>query len=366
VIPLLDLDHIVFDRPAYLWFLIVPIVLALLWIRQFSKRRADVKRLAGQRTVPVAERFALAGDLPFWMSLIAATACLVIALARPQGPSNTPRRGGIDLVILQDGSASMRVKDVVGDRWRRSMQFLRRLGDSLGWQQDRIAMALFARIAAPQIRLTTDPNTFFFFLDHLDERPPFRIEDDTTWDTNLELGIYWGLRLIEKDEELHGRSANARVFVMLSDGEAWSGEVAKSVALANERGIPLFVVGVGTLAGGRLPVVDAADGAAVPARLVSRLDRESLQRLAASGGGRYFELDRQSDRDIANTIIDAGRRLAPPIGVDAGSEELYWTFLAGAAALAGLGLLFVRERTELWLQMGATALTLVAMWGVLG
>ena len=60
------------------------------------------------------------------------------------------------------------------------MRFLRLLGDSLSWKNDRIALALFAHIAAPQIRLTKDPNTFFFFLDHLDKEPPFRIEDDTT------------------------------------------------------------------------------------------------------------------------------------------------------------------------------------------
>jgi hypothetical protein len=49
-------------------------------------------------------------------------------------------------------------------------------------------MALFAHIAAPQVRLTKDPNTFFFFVDHLDATSPFRIEDETTWDTNLEQG----------------------------------------------------------------------------------------------------------------------------------------------------------------------------------
>jgi hypothetical protein len=36
-----------------------------------------------------------------------------------------------------------------------------------------------------------------------------------------------------------------------------------------------------------------------------------LQRIAAAGGGQYFELDRDPDRDIANAIIDAGRAQAP-------------------------------------------------------
>ena len=122
----------------------------------------------------------------------------------------------------------MRVKDVAGDRWQRSVRFLRTIGDSLSWNDDRIALALFAHIAAPQIRLTKDPNTFFFFLDHLDKEPPFRINDVTTWDTNLELGIYWGLRVIERDEDLHGKNSNAKLFVLVSDGEAWSGKVATS------------------------------------------------------------------------------------------------------------------------------------------
>ena len=54
------------------------------------------------------------------------------------------------------------------------------LGESLAWKDDRMAMALFAHIAAPQVRLTKDPNTFFFFLDHLAQESPFRLEDDTT------------------------------------------------------------------------------------------------------------------------------------------------------------------------------------------
>ena len=124
----------------------------------------------------------------------------------------------------------MRVTDVTGNRWQRSMRFLRQLGESISWKDDRLAMALFARIATPQVRLTKDPNTYFFFLDHLSEESPFRLEDDTSWDTNMELGIYWGLKLIDKDEEIHGKSPNAKAFVLISDGQSWSGEVEKSLA----------------------------------------------------------------------------------------------------------------------------------------
>ena len=130
----------------------------------------------------------------------------------------------------------MRVKDVTGDRWQRVGRLPAPARRLPGWKNDRIALAVFAHIAAPQIRLTTDPNTFFFFLDHLERKPPFRLEEDTTWDTNLELGLHWGLRMIERDEEIHGPSANAKVFVMVSDGEPWSGEVEKSLDRSAPRG----------------------------------------------------------------------------------------------------------------------------------
>ena len=225
-----------------------------------------------------------------------------------------------------------------------------------------MALTVFAHIATPQIRLTSDPNTVFFFLDHLHGRPPFRLEDDTTWDTNLEQGIAWGLRLLEKDRELHGPSANGKLFVMLSDGEAWSGEVARSIERAVREHVPLFVIGVGTLGGGALPETPYADGTKDPSPGQSRLDRASLQRIAAAGGGQYFELDRDPDRDIANAIIDAGRRQAPAAIEEGTVDEWYWRFLAAAMALAALGALMLRERAELWLQLAAATVTTVVLW----
>jgi len=339
VLPTIDFGQIAFGEPDYLWLLVVPVLLLALW----------------------GWRFAIAGDLPFWLCLVLATACLVLALAKPHGPASTVRQGGVDLVILQDGSASMRVQDVPGNRYQRSMKFLRLLGDALSWKTDRVALALFAHIATPQIRLTTDPNTLFFFLDHLDKEPPFRIEEDTTWDTNLELGIHWGIRMIERDEEVHGKSANAKMFLVLSDGELWSGEVQKALEESVARNIPLFVVGVGTLGGGKMPPYYGPDGEEVHDPEVpsySRLDRKALQEIAFTGAGQYFELDRDGDRKIANSIIDAGKRLAPSLTISNDAEQLYWYFLTIAAAFTLLGLFFLRDRADLWLQLAGAGLAL--------
>jgi Ca-activated chloride channel family protein len=356
-----------FGEPAFLWLLALPAALLALWVWRYGRRAADLRRLRIRRLVPVRERFRFAGDLSFWLFLVLALGALIVSLAQPQVPSAAPQRAGVDLVVLQDASASMRVADVAPDRWQRSMRFLRELGDALSWQQDRIAMTVFAHIAAPQVRLTRDPNTFFFFIDHLHDRPPFRLEDETTWDTNLELGIGWGMRLVDKDEEIHGRSSNARGFIMLSDGETWSGEVARAIAEARRKGIPLFAIGVGTLGGGRMPVVAAfADEGEADVPTVSRLDRAALQRIAAAGGGQYFELERDGDRYIANAIVSAVRRTAPPVAVSESAEDLYWWCIALSAALLALGLLFMRDAAELGLLLAVTAASAGLLLPLLG
>jgi len=355
-------NTIAFGAPQFLWLLGAPAVLLVAWLWRFFRRLSDLRRLRDRRSLPIRERFAIGGELSSWLFIILALASLVIALARPRGVTTVVNRAGVDIVVLQDGSASMHVKDVPDNRWSRSMTFLRLLGDSLSWNDDRMALTVFAHIATPQIRLTSDPNTVFFFLDHLHGRPPFRLEDDTTWDTNLEQGIAWGLRLLEKDRELHGPSVNGKLFVMLSDGESWSGEVARSIERAVREHVPLFVVGVGTLGGGALPETPYAGGTTDPSPGQSRLDRASLQRIAAAGGGQYFELDRDPDRDIANAIIDAGRRQAPASIAEGAVDEWYWRFLAAAMALAALGALLLRERAELWLQFAAASVTTVVLW----
>jgi Ca-activated chloride channel family protein len=357
----IDLETVAFEQPVYLWLLVAPALLLLLWLWQAVMRRRDARHFARHRTLPVRERFYFLGDLPLWLCLILATASLIAALARPHARISLVRTAGIDLVVLQDGSTSMRVSDVgAADRWQRSTRFLRQLGESISWKDDRLALALFANIAAPQIRLTKDPNTYFFFLDHLDEESPFRLEDITSWDTNTELGIYWGLRLIAKDEEIHGKSPNVKAFIVVSDGQTWSGEVGRSIELAKKQGIPIHTIGVGTSSGGFIPE-PPRNGEGPPEKPVfSVLDRASLQTIARAGGGRYFELDRESDREIATQIIEATRRRAGFQGIEEGTEPLYWRFLIASACLVCIGALFLRERTELALQaLGAAVIFFV-------
>ncbi len=354
----IDLSSVRFEAQAYLSLLVVPAGLVILWIRQVWLRRRDARRYRRVRLVPVKERIPIFGDLLSWLAVLVALAFAILALARPVAVVSTRHTGGVDLVVLQDGSASMHVVDVPGNRWQRSVAFLRVLGESLRWEHDRVALALFAHIATPQVRLTRDPNTLFFFLDHLGTAPPFRLDDDASWDTNIERGVYWGVRLVQKDEEITGKSLNGKAFVLISDGQSWSGEVAKALALAQQHVIPVHVVGVGTTVGGAIPDPTGST------RLRSFLDRSSLTVIATAGGGRYFELDREPDREIASAIIDLTRRRATSTGVAEETVDLYGRALLAAAASLGLAIVFLGDRAGLVLQLIAAAATL-AMIGTI-
>jgi Ca-activated chloride channel family protein len=360
----MDIGQLRFAEPALLWLLAGLAPLLFLWIWQGVRRRSAARHYASGRTVPVNEQLTALGDLWFWLLVLVAMASTIVALARPQTVARVARASGADIVILIDASASMRVADVAPDRWRRATRWVRTFAESLSWRDDRVALGLFAHYAAPQLRLTRDPNALFFFLDHLGEAPPFRLDVDTTWDTNLEAGFYWGMKLLDKNEELYGPSPNGKAFVVLTDGQTWSGNVEQSIEEATQRGVAIFVVGVGTLGGGMIPEPQWPYGIVPPwaegGPVHSALDRTSLQQVSLAGGGRYFEVDRDVDRVIALQIIREVRNRSVR-GLEEQTVDVYWQFLLGAAGMLGLALAFTRERGPLWWQAAGMVVVLVVL-----
>lgn len=360
----MEIGSLRFVEPSLLWLFAGLTPLFLLWVWQCARRRRAVREYLARRSVPVAERFVRVGDLWFWLLVMIAMASTILALARPHTVARVVRTAGADVIILLDGSASMRVADVQPDRWRRAIRWVRTFAETLSWREDRVALGLFAHYAAPQLRLTRDPNALFFFLDHLGEAPPFRLDVDTTWDTNLETGLYWGLRLLDKNEELYGPSPNGKAFVVLTDGQTWSGNVRESLQDMVKRGISIHVLGVGSLGGGMIPEPQWAYGIvpqwAQGGPVRSTLDRTSLQDIALAARGRYFELDREADRDIALRIIQDVRSRSAR-GLQEQTVDLYWSFLLGAAGALGLALVFTRERVQLWWQAAGVLAALVIL-----
>ena len=112
------------------------------------------------------------------------------------------------------------------------------------------------------------------------EQPPFRLKDDTSWDTNIAEGVRWGIKMIDLDEELYGRRPSTRAFLVLSDGQDWSGEVEDTLSLARDRGVRVYVLGVGTAAGGLIPDLPPEPFRQRPPPIRSSLDRRSLRTMA--------------------------------------------------------------------------------------
>src|SRR5437867_10637400 len=78
MIPKIDLSTIRFEDPRFLWLLLAPTGLLILWFWQAAARRGDAQRFAHRRTLPVRQRFRMFGGLLFWLCLILATASAVL------------------------------------------------------------------------------------------------------------------------------------------------------------------------------------------------------------------------------------------------------------------------------------------------
>ena len=350
-----------FAAPAFLWLLIAPATLFVVLGWRVMRRRVDVRKYARALHVPNRTKHGPLGDLAPWPAILLAATLCVVALAQPQALVAVVDKSGVDVVILQDASASMHVDDMPPNRWQRSQQFVRSMAAALRWEGDRAALALFSHRTAPQLRLTRDPNSLLFFLDHLGEVPPFPLEDDTTWNTNIAEAVLWGLKLIEKNEELFGRSNNARAFVLISDGQAWSGELDAALAQAREHDVPVFVVGVGTVTGGLIPEPRGDDGLIPKAKIRSKLDRAALRDIARQGSGQYFELGAAPDEDTAFAILAAARQNATRSQTEERIEPLYWHALLAAVLFACIaGMAAARSVERRWL-LGGTLATLVLL-----
>ena len=148
--------------------------------------------------------------------------------------------------------------------------------------------------------------------------------------------------------------------MVISDGQAWSGEVENALVGANERGMPVFVLGVGTTVGGPIPNPPPRANEPVQAVLYSSLDRPSLRNIAQAGGGTYFDLAGATDREIALRIVTAVGRRASRVSTEETYDDLYWQFLFAAGLVIAFGVLFLQEKLELALQIaGAIAVLLI-------
>ncbi|HPF70740.1 MAG TPA: VWA domain-containing protein, partial [Candidatus Krumholzibacteria bacterium] len=342
---------------AQIWLYLVPLLPAAWLLLRLGDRRARrrLTALLGARSAAHVEggnprlrgwrRFLLLSGV-FW---------LLLALARPQwGASEVAvTERASDIVVALDISNSMLAEDVPPNRMERAKAeltaFLRRLEGS------RVGLVFFAGSAFVQCPLTLDYGTAEIFLQMAD--PDMLSEQGTALGAALDASR----ALLAKGRE-GAPGGTFQAILLVTDGEDLEGkweEAARACARDNIRIIP---VGVGQEEGGLIPVQDANgrpagflkddDGNVV----LTRLDLESLSRLAATGGGSAFRIgvDGLAGDRLFAELERMGKRDLQERRISAYKERYVWPLLLAMLCLAGTMVLEPRRRA-----VGAAAVVLL-------
>ncbi len=328
-----------FAHPQMLWLLaaVLPL-LAWFLVWAWRKKQALIaqfvqSRLLAQLTVGVSAR-----RQKLRLVLLGAAAALILfALARPQlgFAWEEVHQRGLDILVAIDTSRSMLATDVAPSRLARAK--LAALDLMRAARSDRLGLIAFAGTAFLQCPLTLDDNAFAESVNYLD------VDTIPQGGTAIAEAIDTAIRAFKQSEDNH------KILVLFTDGEDHEAGVLEAAARAADAGMLVFPVGVGTLEGDRLRVVDEQgkttylsdfDGQTV----VSKLNVQLLQQIAAKTKGDVMRL---SGPDPLKLLYEV--RLAPLPRSEHSArrfrqyyERFQWPL--GLAILLLLAEMFVNER----------------------
>ena len=265
-----------FEYPALLWLMILPLLLAALYVyRELAERRPHLRVSASApwlQTGPSA--LSVLRHLP--VVLRTAALCLIIvALARPRSSTEIEKvdSEGIDIVFAMDVSTSMLARDFNPDRISAAkdiaIEFIAQR------PSDRMGIVVFAGESYTQCPLTTDRATLINLMKDVQTD---LIEDGTAIGNGLATAV---ARMMDSD-------APSRVVILLTDGVNNSGEVAPQTAaeIAKTYGVRVYTIGVG--ANGMAPYPVMTPWGVEMQKMQVEIDEELLKSIASATGGRYF------------------------------------------------------------------------------
>lgn len=233
-----------------------------------------------------------------WVKMILfslAFAFFVIGLARPQIGAKLAehKTRGAEIMICLDVSNSMLAEDYSPNRLDRAKLAISRLTDRL--KDDRIGLILFAGSSFVQLPVTTDYVSAKMFLGSID-----------TGSVPVQ-GTAMGDAIFTAIRSFSAQSEKSRVIIVISDGENHEDDPVAAAKEAAENGIRVYTVGVGSADGQPIPyeggLMKDKDGEIV----VTRLDEETLRKVAEAGNGAYVHAG--GDEFGLNPIIEDVRRM---------------------------------------------------------
>ncbi|MCU0874374.1 MAG: VWA domain-containing protein [Pirellulaceae bacterium] len=203
---------------------------------------------------------------------LAALACTVLALARPQW---NPRafeveRRGRDLVIALDVSRSMLAADVFPSRLEAARIAIHEALPALAGQ--RIALLTFAGSASVRVPLTLDHGFVRYMLERADPA------DMAVGSTSLQAAFDKALGTVLTDAK-----GGQRDLVVFTDGEDHLSDIGKTAELLAKSGVRVLIIGLGDpVQGGRVPDPSSSNQwmRYKDAEVVSRLEEGTLAKLS--------------------------------------------------------------------------------------
>jgi Ca-activated chloride channel homolog len=330
-----------FAHSNYFYLLIAIPVFAGLLILYLIWRKGKIAQFGERNLVNILmPEYSATKLIVKFLLLMIAYAFVVVALAQPQTGSRLEKvqRKGIDLVIALDVSNSMLAEDIKPDRLERAKQDISRLIDRL--EGDRLGIVIFAGKAYTQLPVTTDYTASKLFLSTL------------TVNSVPVQGTAIGDAL-EQSVTALGESKHHKAIIIITDGEDHQGGVLDQAEAAAKKGINIYTIGMGLPEGAPIPVYNGTiqtgykkdrEGNVV----VSRLDEQILQQIAAAGNGVYIRAS-NSSTGLSKIYDEINKIQKSEIETRQYSdyEDRYQYFIAIGIVFLILEL-FIFDRKNLW------------------
>ncbi len=270
-----------FARPEALWLLLLVPAAAGLYAYAARRRREALALFFGGRAASEAARAERVARVRRWRAALvtAALAALVVALAGPRYGTavREARHESLDLVVALDVSASMLTEDVAPNRLARARLALARLAEAR--RGDRLGLVVFAGDAFLQCPLTSDRSAFRLFLDAAD---PSLL---ATPGSDFARALFVARQAFTDEGD---RAPRPRAVLVVSDGENHEAGLDDAVDALRDDGVALLAAGVGTEAGGPVPIY--RDGRRVGVKreggeaVISTLQEGVLRQIAGDAG----------------------------------------------------------------------------------
>lgn len=259
---------------------------------------------------------------------------IIVALLGPSFGDTTRevKTVGKDIFICIDLSQSMNAPDVQPSRLEKVKFELKNIVEA--FNSDRIGLIMFSSEAYMQCPLTYDNNALNLFIQTLNTEmvPNF----GTDFGPPLEMATE---KLIADDTVV--TRSKSKITILISDGEDFGDNTDEIAEDLESEGITLFTLGVGTKQGSKIPTRNGFKTDNNGNEVVSQLNSSSLEDLAESSGGEYFEIN-ESRNDVArliNAINNVEGEMRDAKQVDA-TQNRYFYFLGIALFLMVVDVLF--------------------------